>query len=620
MNLWRLFSSIWPTLLVLGLLAACSDSPSETATDAGDTNQTLDATSNSDSATETDSATDADSSTAADSGDGDGDDADVDLGPDVSVEAGISHQVARLGEAFSMAIPEDAFSDQELTYHAEVLRRDMSGDVPEILNDFWWQRDLDNHWLDFEGETFSGTPSTYDDLQTLQIMVTATARNGSEASVAFLLVVVDGEGDLVAPASTEADCKVVLGTGDKGYVDGDELNIEPGDSICIRGGETTGGFSFRNLQGTAARPIYILNVDGRAFSEAVGLSYTIGPYNSNHFKILGAGSPENPYGWAIQGENGPAIQIKGCYRDIEVAYVEVRDTGFAGLSIKNDGEDRPEGDMYDIRAHDIYVHHTGTDGGTQAPWSGEGAYCGLGGWQYGTHSIHRFRLHHVIGHDIAWDALQIKNTDDGDAIVERNFLRRYGIGEASNTGAHDEGLFAGEGSTGIFRYNWIEDAYGSSANGIQFMGAGDTLMHHNVIVNLADDTIGRFPIYGARKGTLENPENLSVRFIHNTFAGFEGQNETTKALVRVFTDFGTQETVNNLFVAVDGDDITGTDGGGNIQADDHTVFSDVGTRDLRPASGSQALDQGVPDDDVTVDILGRTIPQTGITSGAFQVD
>lgn len=560
----------------------------------------------------------------SDAGRDDGSDGGADAGrieadgsaPEVTLARAIPHQVARLGEPFSFAVPEGTFAGAPSTLDARVLRRDPTGEVPAVLNDFFWQRELSHHWLSFDGVTFSGTPSTYDDLQTLSIEVIARGAGGSEASTAFLLVVVDGPGELAAPASTEAECAHVLGDGDSGNVDGAALGIEPGDSICVRGGETTGALSFLNLEGTAARPIYIVNVGGQARTRGVGHSYTVKVTESNHFRILGAGTPDQPYGWAISGDTGPGIQIKQCYRDIEVAGVEIHDTGFAGLSIKNDGEQRPEGDMFDVRAHDLYVHDAGTNGMMDPHQSGESVYCGIGSWDSGTHSIHRLRMHHIIGRDVAWDAIQIKNNDDGDSVIERNFIRRYGLGSADNTGVHDEGLFAGEGSSGVFRYNWIEDAFGPSSHGIQFFGAASTLFHHNVIVNLADGSRGAFPIYGARKGTVEPASAQRVRFVHNTFAGFSGGDQG--AAVRIFSDFGTQEIANNLFADIDGTDVNVTDAGGNILDAGRADFHDVAARDLRPSPGSPARGAGQADPDVERDILGHPIPADGITSGAFQ--
>lgn len=536
---------------------------------------------------------------------------------EVTLSEGIDHQVARLGEPFSFDIPDAAFAGAVDHYQVEVLRRDLSGEVPSLLNDFWWQRGLGHHWLSFSDSNLHGTPRDYEDLQTLQLLVRAIGEDGSQAQASFLLVTVDGEGALQAPASRLAECAYVIADGARGYIDAAELGLEPGDSLCLPGGVVTGGLTLKNLQGTRARPIYVLNVGGPAATRAQGLAYTLQVNSSNHFKLLGVGSAENPYGWRIGGDKGPAVQIKFCYQDIEVAWLEIGHSSFAGLSIKNDGEQRPDGDMFDVRVHDLYIHHTGTRLDTlDAPHAGEGMYSGIGSWSEGTHSIHRLRVHHLIGHDIAWDALQIKNNDDRDALIERNFFRRYGLGGAGNTGAHDEGLFAGEGSTGVYRYNWIEDAFGPSANGIQFYGAGESLFHHNVIVNLAPGSGGRFPVYGARDGYLPGAGNQRVSFLHNTFVGFGGQGDS-RELVRVFTDIGELHTRNNLFVESQGDRIGG-DAGGNVIAQDRGIFHDAALRDLRPASGSPALAGGVVQLPVSHDILGHPLPGDEVTSGAFQ--
>lgn len=536
---------------------------------------------------------------------------------EVKVSAGIDHQVARLGEPFSFDIPDAAFTGAVDHYQVEVLRRDLSGEVPPLLNDFWWQRGLSHHWLKFSGSNFYGTPDDYEDLQTLQLLVSAFGEDGSQAQASFLLVTVDGEGPLQAPATHLEDCAYIFDDGERGHIDAAELGLEPGDSLCLPGGVVTDGLTLENLQGTRARPIYVLNVGEPATTRAEGLSYTLQVSYSNHFKLLGVGSADNPYGWRIGGDTGPAVQIKFCYQDIEVAWLEIGNSGFAGVSIKNDGEQRPDGDMSDVRVHDLYIHHTGTKLETlEVPRSGEGMYSGIGSWSEGTHSIHRLRVHHLIGHDIAWDALQIKNNDDRDAVIERNFFRRYGLGDAGNTGAHDEGLFAGEGSTGVYRYNWIEDGFGPSGNGIQFYGAGESLFHHNVIVNLAPGSSGRFPVYGARDGYLPDAENQRVSFLHNTFVGFSGQGNSDE-LVRVFTDIGELHTQNNLFVESQGDRVGG-DAGGNVIAQNRSIFRDPASRDLRPALDSPALASGVVQSRVSRDILGHLLPAVGITSGAFQ--
>lgn len=274
-------------------------------------------------------------------------------------------------------------------------------------------------------------------------------------------------------------------------VDGRQLNVKPGDVICLTSERVYQRITFKNLLGTAERPIIIRNCGGKAqiySTEAFGIKFQ----NSAFFQFTGDGSADT-FGIQITTEKGFYLTMEGFTTNFEISQIEIAGprapgmeerSGFAGIGVKTSPYEDCElfGDptrqawiMRDVSIHHNYIHDTG----------GEGLYIGHGfykgkvdakcpglGMRY-SHAIKGVRIYENLIENTGFDGIQIKNADE-DVEVYNNIIRNYGT---KGNPIHNEGLFIGEGTTGEFCGNIIDNGTG---NGCQIQGLGNLNIHDNV--------------------------------------------------------------------------------------------------------------------------------------------
>lgn len=271
-----------------------------------------------------------------------------------SVNNGIPNQCAIFGQAFSYQIPADAFSGTSLTYTAEIHRINPSFNggqvVPSVFGEWFWLKRLDNpfgldvsyNWLTLSGDTFSGTPSDvwYHD-ESIQILVTATDTDQSTAQECFTITMHEFvSGVTPTPmAKTAAECAYVVNSGGQTVLNTETLGLSPGDTIGIEQGATLSFTNISALSGIPGNPIYITNVGGTAVIDSTGANtyWQQGQY----YRVIGQGTPSDPYGIDIQGAANPGIQVINSYHDVEIAYCKIHDTGFTSISVKSQYVQRP---------------------------------------------------------------------------------------------------------------------------------------------------------------------------------------------------------------------------------------------------------------------------------------
>jgi hypothetical protein len=283
-----------------------------------------------------------------------------------------------------------------------------------------------------------------------------------------------------------------------GYrTDGIELDIKPGQVICLDASIKYENLVISNVKGTAASPVIIRNCGGIAkiiSTESFGLKFE---YCEN-FKLLGDGTGENNYGIRISTQKGFFLTTEYFTTDFEIAQVEIAgfskngfgdNAGFAGMGIKTSpyqncdlfrDPTRKAWIMKNISIHDNFVHDTG----------GEGMYIGHGFYKgrkeadcadstY-SHSIHGLRVYNNKILNTGFDGLQVKNADK-DCEIYNNVILNYGtLGE----NGQNEGLFLGEGVTGKVYNNFVNMGTG---NGLRFQGMGNNDIFNNVIMNSGRD-------------------------------------------------------------------------------------------------------------------------------------
>jgi hypothetical protein len=294
-------------------------------------------------------------------------------------------------------------------------------------------------------------------------------------------------------------------------VDGKTLGLKPGSVICLNAAYTYTTLLFRNIQGTADKPIIIQNCGGTVTVNGTGRSYAIKTENSKFFKLTG-GSVSQSYGIKITGGQ-LGLTLDKLSTNFEVDHIEILKPGFAGIMAKTDpscdnATIRGNFVMENISLHDNYVHDTG----------GEGFYIGNSFFQgastpCGTrlpHEIHNVKIFNNIVKNSGWESIQLGCATKG-AEVYNNTVENYGTANEPN---QRNGIQIGEGSGGFCDHNFIKTGTG---NGLIVLGLGDNVVHDNIIVNagaygiFCDERYSPGPGFKFINNTIVNPKSDGIR-------------------------------------------------------------------------------------------------------------
>ncbi len=395
--------------------------------------------------------------------------------------------------------------------------------------------------------------------------------------------------------------------------DGEELNIKPGDIICLDGNIEYNNLLFTNIKGTSEKPIIIKNCDGKvAFVNPTNSAYGVKFQYSNNFKFLGNGGGGD-YGIKVSTEKGFFISMQTFTTDFEIANIEVTGksanrSGFAGIGIKTSPyEDcdlfrdptRTAWIMKNIIVRDNYIHDV----------DGEGLYIGHGFYNGRTesdctektysHAIKNVRIFNNKIENTGYDGIQIKNSNENVAVYN-NFINGYG---KKRSGAHDEGLYIGDGTTGKFYNNLVIDG----GTGIQVHGMGNLDIYNNVIIDAYD-----YAFFGASGTTVYRFPDGYFNIFNNTF-----HSTGERAFAFFSEDGGVKRLNNNIFVAPNATEIARKgatlDSLNNIFTKDlsYAKFVDFDNNNLKLSQDSPLIDAGsnLSDFGLEDDINGVLRPQ-----------
>jgi len=287
----------------------------------------------------------------------------------------------------------------------------------------------------------------------------------------------------------------------------DGTNIPAGSTVCIPAGKR-GALLLKNFKGTAAAPIIIINKGGKVtFSTAVTASYGFKTQNCQYFKILGNGDPDTEYGFDINGGN-IGMTMDNLSSDFEIANVEVRNSGFAGIMAKTDPSCdevtwRGHFTLQNIILHDNYVHKTGGEGfyvGNSFYANGVSLSCG----KVWPGDVVNVKLYKNITDSTGAEGIQVGSAILGCEIYN-NMVKTPGISPFASY--QNNGIQIGEGTGGKCYNNLVKDAPG---NGIIVLGLGDNLVFNNYIINSKG--------YGIFADSRYTP-GPNFQFINNTIIG-----------------------------------------------------------------------------------------------------
>jgi hypothetical protein len=276
---------------------------------------------------------------------------------------------------------------------------------------------------------------------------------------------------------TTADCTYTVQPS-QWFVDG--ATLAPGSVVCIPAG-TRGSLLLKNFTGTAANPIIIINKGGKVnITTTTTASYGLKTQNCRYFKIMGNGASGVTYGINISGGN-ISMTMDDLSSDFEIANVEVRNSGFAGIMAKTDpscdvATQRGQFTMRNVNLHDNYVHKTGGEGfyvGNSFYAEGRSLSCGT----VLPHDVINVKIYNNITDSTGCEGIQVGGAISGSEVYN-NTVKSPGLTPFAS--AQNNGIQLGEGTGGKCYNNVITNAPG---NGIIVLGLGDNLVYNNYIIN-----------------------------------------------------------------------------------------------------------------------------------------
>ncbi|MFN6945703.1 MAG: right-handed parallel beta-helix repeat-containing protein [Cytophagaceae bacterium] len=272
-------------------------------------------------------------------------------------------------------------------------------------------------------------------------------------------------------------------------IDADTLNINPGDRICIMGGERR-FLALRNFRGSRQDPLLFINCEGQVVVRNSDWHYGIRIDNSQYFRFSGTGDPEYEYGFYIAEASSPGIigfTIGRMSSDMEIDHVRISNTGFAGLMIKTDPdcEGSPNRGNFVQRntvVHNMHVHDT----------NGEGIYIGFPHYtgmirecngdsiRVFPHDLKGVKIYNNWVENTAREGIQVGCAVE-DCEIYDNVIVNFGL---RNENWQNSGLHLSTGTTGIVRHNTIKHGRGP---GVWLNGFGDNYFYNNVIFDVGKE-------------------------------------------------------------------------------------------------------------------------------------
>ncbi len=414
-------------------------------------------------------------------------------------------------------------------------------------------------------------------------------------------------------------------------IDGDELGILPGQTICIEGGDRD-YLIIRNTHGTAENPIIISNDDFPVVIET-GHYYGIKISNCSFIRLSGTGNTQVTYGIQIlRVDQGAGISVTDLSTDVEIDHVEIADTDIGGIYAKTDPDctftaTREKFTMYNFWLHDCFLHDIPDEGlyiGS-SKYTGQTITCDGKDTTVLPHVIVGARIYNNLVVNTGWDGIQVSSTisdcDIHDNIIQYDSQEEYEY--------QMSGILIGGGSSCDCYNNQIYDGKG---DGIDVLGLGNMKIYNNLIVNAGQTYKPNDPLafkhgiyigetvttpnatFQVFNNTIVNPKSNGVKFFNDEVISAEFINNLITNPGRLSTE-GNQAYINGNQTSIN--KVT------NLFSPDNSSVLFLGQNpylyDLKP--NSPAVNQGTNLNHfgLTFDALNRERPfHTYFDIGAFE--
>jgi len=270
----------------------------------------------------------------------------------------------------------------------------------------------------------------------------------------------------------------------------DTVQLKPGDTLCIAA-STKKYLTLLNFQGNADSSIVAINCSGKVILEATDSVYYqqgINLHGCTYFQLTGTGHVGTTYGFQISRTYvGSGLDARYGSTNLEIDHLEVSETNFAGLIIKDDPKcngdyTRSQFTMRDIRIHDNYIHNT----------SGEGIYVGVTAYDgfskdcsgdgivdtlLSGHEIIGVYIYDNVLDSVGREGIQVFSAPR-NVSIHHNTVTNYSV---SKQIAHSSAIQLGNGCSGEIYSNSIKRGFGSGIH----VSADSTVSVRNNIIDQA---------------------------------------------------------------------------------------------------------------------------------------
>lgn len=267
----------------------------------------------------------------------------------------------------------------------------------------------------------------------------------------------------------------------------DTVGLKPGDTLCVTAG-TRQFLTLLNFHGNADSTLVVTNCGGTVTVNSTNTIYYqqgINIKNCRFLQFTGTGHVGSTYGFQVLNTNiGSGIDVRDGSTNIELDHLEIANTHFAGIIIKDDPKcngdySRSNFLMRDIQVHHNYIHNT----------DGEGIYIGVTAYDAfakdcsGDGIVDTFLLgHEIIGVDVHHNKLDSIGREGiqvfsalRDVDLHHNTICHYSIKKEP---AHGSAIQLGNGSSGNIYNNMIKKGFGS---GIHVSADSTVLIYNNIV-------------------------------------------------------------------------------------------------------------------------------------------
>jgi len=260
--------------------------------------------------------------------------------------------------------------------------------------------------------------------------------------------------------------------------------VQAGDIVLMQGGQR-GPLILRNFTGSPGNPIVVTILPDSPVRISGEWAYGISIRNCSYIHLTGRRSDDTPgiLVHDLETENSVGISIGDRSSDIDLSYIEINGTGFAGILAKTDpicgdsGTQRDGFVQYNTHIHHCLIENTGGEGMYVGSTAYHGREVGTCDWVYPPilQGVHIYN--NVVKHT-AWDGIQISSAIS-DVQIYNNRLIECASAKLPN---QNGGIVIGGGTKADCYNNWIQDCHGS---GILVFGQGGTRLFNNVIIRPA---------------------------------------------------------------------------------------------------------------------------------------